>query len=140
METSPSPSSTVNPIEKANTRFPAKDDRNILIFDFLGYTVFVGRNALSNENLVQTHSHMDCVWMHASGGKGAHVILCTSGADGSQDVYVKALKYAGSLAIRFSKTSSKKVTYALLADVFKPQNGGPGIFRTWKTQYLEMGK
>ncbi len=140
METSHSPSFTASSIEKANTRFPTKDDRNILIFDFLGYTVFVGRNALSNENLIQTHSHMECVWLHASGGKGAHVILCTNGCNDNPDLYVKALKYAGSLALRFSKASSKKVAYAILADVFKPQNGGPGIFRTWKTQYLEMGK
>jgi len=145
METLPGPSSTDN--SKPNWIMPrrsgpAKDDRDILIFEFRGYTVFIGRNALSNENLIVNHGHPMCLWMHVQGSKGPHLIICTKGCtrERTQDADLDALRYAAKLAIKYSRSESSRVAYAPLEDVYKPANSGSGIFRTWKTNFIEVTK
>lgn len=145
METLPGPSSTDN--TKPNWILPrrsgpTKDDRAILIYDYRGYTIFIGRNALSNENLVTNHGHPACLWMHVQGSKGPHLILCTHARNGdrTQDGDLDAVRHAAKLALKYSRTESTRVAYAPLEDVYKPANSGPGIFRTWKTNFIELTK
>lgn len=133
MEMLPSPSSTDNIL--------GKDTARIKRYTFKGFRVFVGLNALSNEKLVSQHDHPRCLWFHAHGASGAHVILCL-GAEGiSADpatVDISARRYAASLAIKFSDRSSKKVISAPLEDVYKPQNSRVGVFRTWRNDFIEI--
>lgn len=117
------------------------DQRRVTVYDLQGYTIYVGRNALSNEALINDHkkSHPKCIWLHAFGQKGPHVVLCLdSSANSGLPVDPMVLRCAASKALKFSNGQSKKVVYAPLEDVYKPQKGQPGIFRTWRTSTIEL--
>lgn len=131
MEISPS-SSHIEKIEGS----VGKDDHNIHEFNFMGYKIFVGRNALSNESLVAEHKklHKRCIWLHAANSKGAHVILClNSKAEPLDDV---VLRRAAGLASKFSRTKELKVNWSELQDVYKPIEGVIGYWKTWKNDRI----
>lgn len=117
------------------------DQRKVTVYDLQGYTIYVGRNALSNEALVADHkrSHPKCLWFHAYGQKGPHVVLCVYGVnlDGAP-VDPMVVRCAASKAIKFSNGASKKVVFAPLEDVYKPEKGQQGIYRTWRTTLIEL--
>lgn len=117
------------------------DQRRVTVYDLQGYTIYVGRNALSNEALVADHkkSHPKCLWFHAFGQKGPHVVLCTfNNLRGDLPVDPMVLRCAASKALKFSNGVSKKVVYAPLEDVYKPEKGQQGIYRTWRTTLIEL--
>lgn len=128
METSQQPLS----IDKT----PKKYNDKIKRYTFMGFHVFVGMNALSNEKLVTEHEHKSCMWLHALGASGAHVILCANGTGGDFDTSTK--RYAASLALKFSDRSSKIVSIAPLEDVYKPKNSHSGVFRTWRSETITI--
>ena len=127
METLPSQSST----EKVE-QFADKDDQNVHIFNFMGYKIYVGRNAISNERLIVENKkeHKHCFWFHAVGAKGAHVVLCLGNKVGVPDEIV--LRRAAGLASRFSQLKGPKVVYSELQDVYKATEGTVGVWHTWK--------
>lgn len=117
------------------------DQKRVTVYDLQGYTIYVGRNALSNEALVADHkkNHPKCLWFHAFGQKGPHVVLCLRGSglgDGPVDPMV--LRCAAAKAIKFSNGKATKVVYAPLEDVYKPEKGQQGIYRTWRTTLIEL--
>lgn len=118
---------------------PRDEAKRILIFDFLGYTIFVGTNAKANESLVSQHKadHPLCVWMHVIGRKGPHVIVCKSHAP-DVDIDAIVLRYASNRALKFAGLKTGRVLYAPLEDVYKPEQGSPGIYRTWRTSFVEL--
>lgn len=128
MEMSQSPSSTA--------KIPGKDNNKIKRFTFMGFHVFVGMNALSNEKLITEHTHKNCLWLHALGASGAHVILCANDSDKVFDTQSK--RYAASLALKFSNRGSKVISVAPLEDVYKPQNSKAGVFRTWRSETITI--
>lgn len=128
METSQLPLST----DKA----PTKDNSRIRHYNFMGFRIYVGMNALSNEKLVTDHSHKNCLWLHALGASGAHVVVCVNGSNDKFDVSTR--RYAASLALKFSDRSSKVVSVAPLEDVYKPKNSHAGVFRTWRTETITI--
>lgn len=117
-------------------KVPGKDNRKVKRYTFMGFHVYVGMNALSNEKLINEHEHRNCMWLHALGASGAHVILCNEGAEVEFDTSVK--RYAASLALKFSDRSSKKISIAPLEDVYKPQNSKSGVFRTWRQETITI--
>lgn len=134
MEISQSPSFTER-IESA------KDDQRVHTFNFQGYKIFVGRNALSNERLITEHKvlHKKCLWMHVYKAKGAHVVVCLGTKEGPPLDIV--LRRATDLAICFSvgKYENKKVVWSELQDVYKPVEGVVGVWQTYKqTNILEI--
>lgn len=98
----------------------------------MGYKIFVGRNALSNETLVGGHKklHKRCIWLHAANSKGAHVVLCLN--DKPRPVDDVVLRRAAGLASKFSHSKELKVNWAELQDVFKPMEEVVGYWKTWK--------
>jgi len=120
------------------------EHQRVSIYELQGYLIYVGRNATSNEALVTDHKkeHPKCVWLHAVGQKGPHVVLCTN-ANGHGDLPVDpmVLRCAASKTIRHGNgtpNSPKRAIYAPLEDVYKPVKGLPGIFRTWRTTLIEV--
>lgn len=116
---------------------PGKDNKRIIRFHQQGYTIEIGLNALSNDSMVQTHvatpDHSECLWMHADGARGSHVILCVSGKPAPAD---EIIKFAAGKALKFSKSECSSVRYAHVSDLFKPDKAGPGV---WKTRrYLQI--
>jgi predicted ribosome quality control (RQC) complex YloA/Tae2 family protein len=127
MEILPSQSS----IERTDS---AKDDQRIHTFNFQGYKIYVGRNALSNERLITEHRemHKKCIWLHVYKAKGAHVVICLGEKSGPPLDIV--LRRATDLAIWFSvgKRENKKVVWSELQDVYKPVEGVIGVWQTYK--------
>lgn len=131
-----------SPLLSSIDNVPEKDTARIKKYTFRGFKVFVGLNALSNEKLVSEHEHPRCLWFHAFGARGAHVVLCLGhekgiSADPAQ-VDQSAKRFSASMALKFSDRSSKQVSFAPIEDVYKPQGSKSGVFRTWRTERIEI--
>lgn len=115
---------------------PGKDENHIQEFKFLGYPIYVGRNAYSNENLVKNHPHRTCFWLHAHRSKGPHVVLCVDGLEAPNEII---LRRAASLAV-FITTGNEhpEVSVAPLADVYKPQENPIGVWKTWRRETIHL--
>jgi predicted ribosome quality control (RQC) complex YloA/Tae2 family protein len=122
-------------IESLKSEGPSKDEWKIVCFQKGGFSITVGRNSFSNERLVSEHPHRDCLWMHAMAARGSHLVLCLSGVPHPSDDIVQ---YAASLALRFSHSEARTVSVSLLRDVFKPDNAGPGIWKTRRPILVEV--
>lgn len=105
-----------------------RDDQNVLSFDIDGYQVLVGRNNVSNERMVADHKgrHPDCLWLHALGASGSHVICCL---EGKGQVPYDTFKSVGKLAIEYSRSRGTAVRFAPLTKVFKPDGAPSGIWQ-----------
>lgn len=117
------------------TEGPSKDILKVVCFQKEGFSITVGRNSFSNEKMVLEHPHRDCLWMHATAAAGSHLILCLNGKSNPGD---HVLQYAASLAIKFSHSESSTVSVSLLRDVFKPDNAGPGVWKTKRPILVEV--
>lgn len=114
---------------------PAKDVWKSLSFQKQGFMITVGRNSFTNERIVAEHPHRDCFWFHALAAPGSHVILCVDGhPNPSEDV----LAYAAALALKFSHSEARSVSASVLRDVFKPDDAGPGIWKTRRPIPMEV--
>ena len=114
---------------------PSKDESKVVSFQKNGFSIQVGRNSFSNERIVADHPHRDCLWMHAMASRGSHVILCLNGHESPAD---DVLQYAASLALKFSHSEAHTVSVSLLRDVFKPENAGPGVWKTRRPVLIEV--
>lgn len=92
-----------------------------------GYSIQVGKNAFSNESLVGDHKrdHPKCLWFHALGAGGSHVVLCIEGKDEPGN---EVLKRAAKLALEYSRTRGISVRVARLSNLEKPTEAGPGVW------------
>lgn len=117
------------------------DEKKVTVYSLQGYTIYVGRNARSNEALIIDHkrTHPKCLWLHAFGQTGPHVVLCMyNNGRGELPLDPMVLRCAASKALKFSNGHSKKVIYAPLEDVYKPEKGQEGIYRTWRTTTIDL--
>lgn len=104
--------------------------------EFNGYMIYIGQNALSNEKIITEHPHESCVWLHALGSRGSHVILCHAGI---HDTFTdEAIRFAGELALRFSRSKAKAIMYARIDTVCKPPGAGVGVFHPRKITQLDL--
>ena len=114
---------------------PSKDIWKVVCFQKEGFSITVGRNSFSNEKMVSEHPHRDCLWLHAMASRGSHVVLCLNGKSNPGD---HVLQYAAALALKFSHSEARTVSVSLLRDVFKPDNAGPGIWKTKRPILVEV--
>ncbi|MBK5279404.1 MAG: DUF814 domain-containing protein [Bacteroidia bacterium] len=64
-------------------------------FEFKGYKILVGRNAVSNDILTLKYSHKEDLWLHAKDVAGSHVIIKhQSGKKFPKDVIERAAELA----------------------------------------------
>ena len=113
----------------------ADRSRDILLFTKEGYSIFVGRNSEANDALLSQHNHPRCIWLHIEEGGGSHVVLCVEGLKDPGDAI---LRFAASLAKRFSKSESTKIRYSFLENVFKPVGCGIGIWKSRMPTILDL--
>lgn len=72
-------------------------------FTYGGFDIWVGKNARSNDRMLQQHSFKDDLWLHAKDVSGSHVLVkYKSGKNFPKDVIEKAAE----LAAHFSKRKS----------------------------------
>jgi predicted ribosome quality control (RQC) complex YloA/Tae2 family protein len=99
-----------------------------------GFILWVGKNALQNEELTFHRASPDDVWLHARGMPGAHVIVQTEG----RPVPEQTIEWAASLAAYYSRgrdDTQVEVDVLLRKNVRRLKGGRPGqvIYRGERT-------
>jgi len=90
-----------------------------------GFTVWVGKNALQNEELTFRRAAPDDLWLHARGIPGAHVIVRTQG----QPVPERTVEWAARLAAFYSRGRDDTwvaVDLVRRRHLRRPKGGRPG--------------
>ena len=97
-----------------------------------GYTLFVGKNNIQNDNLTFKLAAKDDLWFHVKDMPGSHVILVTGGEEPSEKDYTEAAE----IAAYYSKATAGPVAvdYTKVRNVKKPAGAKPG-FVIYKTNY-----
>jgi predicted ribosome quality control (RQC) complex YloA/Tae2 family protein len=126
--------SLIDRVDKA--ALPGKDDNRVIIREFEGYMIHIGLNALSNERIVSHHPHEECLWVHALGSRGSHVVVCHSGLHASFPDEV--VRLAATLALKYSRSKGKSVNCSRLNNVIKPSGAGVGVFHPTKTVQIDL--
>ncbi|MEM6846040.1 MAG: NFACT RNA binding domain-containing protein [Bacteroidota bacterium] len=70
------------------------------VFDLDGYTVWVGKSAKNNDELIRNYSHKDDLWLHAKDVSGSHTIIKQRG---SQPPPPYIIERAAQIAAYYSK-------------------------------------
>ena len=124
-------------LQSLQNEVPSKDDKRILNFQKDGYMISVGKNSFSNEKLIGSHPHKECLWMHAMAARGSHVVLCLHGRpEPSSEV----LAYAAGLALRHSHSETRTVSVSLIRDVVKPDGAGIGVWKSTRVERIEVNE
>ncbi len=133
MDTSPLPSSIAD-LDAGD--IPRKDDGKIREVEFMGYKIYAGGNAYSNESLVRNHPHKSCFWLHAWKKKGPHIIVCFEGKDPPPESVFRRAAY---LAVLISpEDPHPSVNVAPLTDVYKENEEEVGKWRTWRKEKIQL--
>jgi len=75
-------------------------------FEYNGYKILVGKNAISNDKLTMKHSYKEDLWLHAKDVSGSHVLIkYQSGKKFPKDV----IERAAQLAAYFSKRKNESL-------------------------------
>ena len=103
-----------------------------------GFTIFVGRNNIQNDELtIRTAKNYD-LWFHVKDAAGTHVVVSS---DKSKPFTDKLIREAAMLAAANSKahaSSNVAVDYTIIKNVHKPNGAKPGmvIYDSYKTEYV----
>ena len=95
-------------------------------FEFDGYTILVGKNARSNDELTFKRAKKNDVWLHARAVSGSHVVILNPT---NKVMPSSVIEYAASLAAFFSKSRGEKfcpVIYTERKHVRRPKGGRAG--------------
>ena len=103
-----------------------------------GFTVFVGRNNIQNDNLSFRKARKDDIWFHAQKAPGSHVILSLEGKEPTDT----AMEFSASLAAYFSSVKDRgtvEVDYTKVRNLKKPPASRPGfvIYHIYNTVYIK---
>ena len=96
------------------------------VFEDMGFTIWVGRNAASNDLLTQQYAHKDDLWLHAKDVAGSHVVVRHQAG---RPVPAPVLEHAAQLAAWYSKRQHDSlcpVTVTPKKFVRKPRGARPG--------------
>ncbi len=90
-------------IKRYNNFNESKKDKfpNIQKKEFFGFTIYVGRDAKSNDYLTFNTAENEDIWMHVKGHPGSHVVIRVRENLPTPEI----IKYAAELAKRNSKAS-----------------------------------
>lgn len=128
-----SPQSYIDRLDDPNT---GKDDDRIIVLQKDGAVLYIGANALSNEKIIATHPHKDCLGLHAWGAKGSWVVLCHS--DANVEFTDHLVQFAAETALKHSRSELRTVLYARILDLFKPENSTAGVWRSLRQEKIEL--
>jgi hypothetical protein len=91
---------TASPTKKPTKTSATKESLPYKRFEFEGFEIRVGKDAKSNDELIQKHASKNDMWMHARGYAGSHVILRKKSGI---EFPMKVIEKAASLAAWYSK-------------------------------------
>lgn len=116
----------------------AKKARPMQFISTDGYTIFVGKSNLQNDELTLRTADSTDLWLHTKDLPGSHVIIRTNGTG---EAPATTLEEAANLAAFYSKAkygSMVPVDYTQRKNVKKPSGAKPGmvIYLTNRTIYV----
>jgi len=113
-----------------STGFPFK------IFEFEGYTIWVGKSAKDNDEMLRGYIHKDDLWMHARQVPGSHVVIRTKGMP---KVPSSVLERVAGLAAFYSKLKNDSLAPVMVTEakfVRKVKGSAPGSVMVDKEKVL----
>lgn len=108
------------PSQKEETSLPFK------VFEFEGFTIWVGKSAKDNDEMLRGFIHKDDIWLHARQVPGSHVVIRTKGMP---VVPQQVLERAASLAAFYSKLKTDSLAPVIFTEakyVRKVKGSAPG--------------
>ncbi|MBC7765199.1 MAG: NFACT family protein [Hyphomonadaceae bacterium] len=122
--------------KKGNKKAPLSEPMRFVSSD--GFTIYVGKNNVQNDQLTLKTAHSTDIWMHTKTIPGSHTIIMT---EGRKDIPDTTLTQAATLAAFFSKgklSANVAVDYTNVKHVKKPSGAKPGmvIYTDYKTIYV----
>ena len=96
------------------------------VFDLDGYTVWVGKSAKNNDELIRNYAHKDDLWLHAKDVSGSHTIIKQQG---NQPPPPYIIEQAAQIAAYYSKRKSDSLCPVIVTPrkyVRKSKNLPPG--------------
>lgn len=111
------------------------------LHEYMGYTIYVGKNAKANDELLHAHSSKNDLWLHARDTAGSHVIIKERPP---QQFPEPVIEFAAKLAAAHSKAKHDTlcpVIYTPRKYVRKAKNLAPGqvIVEKEKVVLVEPG-
>lgn len=102
----------VNPEDKINQKeagsLPFK------VFEFEGFTIWVGKSAKDNDEMLRGFVHKNDLWLHARQVPGSHVVIRTKGMNG---IPPQVIERAAGLAAFYSKLKTDSLAPVILTEV-----------------------
>jgi predicted ribosome quality control (RQC) complex YloA/Tae2 family protein len=95
-------------------------------FECLGFAVYVGKNAVNNDELTLKFAHKDDLWLHAKGVSGSHVIIKHQQL---KPFPPQVIEFAAQIAAHYSSSRNSQlvpVIYTPKKFVRKPKGAHPG--------------
>lgn len=112
------------------------DTRPYREFEVEGYTVWVGKNAKSNDQMLKLAGKSD-LWLHARDVSGSHVIIRKKGRDFPQSVIGQAARLAA-LNSKAKRQGMVPVVFTERKYVSKPRNADPGEVALLRENVLDV--
>ena len=106
------------------------------IFEYEGYTIWVGKSAKDNDEMLRGHIHKDDLWLHARQAAGSHVVIRTKGLP---KVPNHVLERAAGLAAFYSKLKNDSLAPVIVTEakyVRKVKGSAPGSVMVDKEKVL----
>ncbi|WP_255505227.1 NFACT RNA binding domain-containing protein [Algoriphagus sp. Y33] len=75
-------------------------------FEFEGFSIWVGKSAQANDEMLRGYTKKDDIWLHARMVPGSHVLIKTSGL---KSIPMSVLETAASLAAFYSKNKNESL-------------------------------
>ena len=105
-------------------------------YEYIGYEIWVGKNAKSNDELIRLSSKND-LWLHVKDFTGSHVIIKQKGREYSKDV----IKIGAQLAAFHSKAKHQslvQVQFTMRKFVSKPKKAMPGEVNVLQESFVDV--
>lgn len=91
-----------------------EESRPFKVFEVEGYTIWVGKSAKDNDEMLREFVHKDDLWLHARQVPGSHVVVRRKGMP---PVPQQVIERAGSLAAYYSKLKTDSLCPVILTEV-----------------------
>ncbi|GMQ29831.1 NFACT RNA binding domain-containing protein [Algoriphagus confluentis] len=83
------------------------------VFEFEGYTIWVGKSSKDNDEMIRRYIHKDDLWLHARQAAGSHVVIRTKGMP---KIPNPVLERAAGLAAYYSKLKSETLAPVIFTE------------------------
>lgn len=104
--------------------------------EYLGFEIWLGKNAKSNDALLKD-AHKNDIWMHAADVSGSHVIIRNTGKPVAKNILEAVASYCAFNSKGKSQTL-QTVMYTERKLVSKAKNGLPGQVKVVKFQTIDV--